>query len=165
MGSDDKKDDIDRELIRDLAALLTETDLSEIEIERDDFRVRVTRAIAPAHAAPAPVYQAAPAAVPASAEADRSAAGPSSTSAAGEAVRPAGAVPSPMVGTVYTAPEPGASPFVSVGDTVSEGQTLMIVEAMKHMNEVAAPRAGTIKTVLVEDGQAVEYGEPLLTIE
>ena len=155
----DKKPSIDKELIRDLAALLKETELSEIEVEQDGFRIRVTRG-----------GRAAPAA--ASAEAPReSAAAPDS---AGEAppqrsladpARHPGCVPSPMVGTVYRAPDPNAPPFVEVGDTVTAGQTILIVEAMKHMNEVGAPRAGKVVEIMVADGQPVEYGEPLMIIE
>lgn len=164
MANEKDKDQIDRELIRDLAALLTETDLTEIEIERDDYRVRVSRASAPANViAPTNVVQPAPPPTPVASEAPSSA--PAAAAAASDPARHAGAVPSPMVGTVYVSPEPDAAPFVSIGDTVKEGDTLMIVEAMKHMNEVAAPRSGTIAAILVEDGQPIEYGEPLLIIE
>ena len=155
-----KKTTIDKDLIRDLAALLKEVDLAEIEVEQDDFRIRVARSTAGAPAAhvavsagPAPAVPAQPAA------ADASAQGP-----ADPAQHP-GAVPSPMVGTVYLSPEPGARAFIQVGETVSAGQTVLIVEAMKHMNEVAAPRGGTVKEIFVEDGQPVEFGEPLMIIE
>ncbi len=140
----------DDDLIRRLAALLQETGLSEIEYEAEGQRIRVGRgggtvaagpAAAPAPAAPAP--GAAPSA---------------------EAV-PAGAVISPMVGTVYLAAEPGASPLVKVGDKVTEGQTLLIIEAMKVMNPLASPSAGTVTRILVSDGQPVEFGEPLLIVE
>ncbi len=158
----DKKHGIDKELIRDLAELLTETDLSEIEVEQNDFRIRVTRATPAAFAqvaAQQPVQAVATPPAPAA---------PPQTAAPGgdsdQSSHP-GAVKSPMVGTVYLAPEPDAKPFVDVGDVVSAGQTLMIVEAMKHMNEVPAPKAGTVSAVLVTDGQPVEYGEVLIVIE
>lgn len=157
----DKKHGIDKELIRELAELLAETDLSEIEVEQNDFRIRVTRAvptaITPVAAAPA---------VPAPAHAPLPA--PQEAAASVAEIDPSnhpGAVKSPMVGTAYLAPEPGAKPFVDVGDTVTAGQTLMIVEAMKHMNEVPAPGSGTITAILVTDGQPVEYGEVLILIE
>jgi len=147
---------IDPEVIRQLAALLDETNLSEIEWEEDDQRVRVSRGSAAAHivtppAAPVPLAPPTPAPAP-SAEAKPATDHP-------------GAVKSPMVGTVYLAPEPGAKPFVSVGDTVSKGQTLLIVEAMKTMNPIAAPASGTVSQVLVDDSTPVEYGEPLVIIE
>lgn len=152
-----KKSSIDQELIRNLASLLTETDLTEIEIEQDDFRIRVARNISaqPVHVStPAPVA-AAPAAAPAA----------ETTSEKADPAKHPGAVPSPMVGTAYFSPAPGAKPFVQVGDKVAGGQTVMIVEAMKTMNQIPAPRAGTISAILVEDGQPVEYGEPLMIIE
>ncbi len=158
----DKKPAIDKELIRELAALLKETELSEIEFERDDFRIRVSRGMA---SAPSIVVH----------EPQRHIAQGAASGSAGESgaksgsladpTRHPGCVPSPMVGTVYRSPEPGASPFVEVGDTVSAGQTILIVEAMKHMNEVAAPRAGRVVEILVTDGQPVEYGEPLMIVE
>jgi acetyl-CoA carboxylase biotin carboxyl carrier protein len=152
-----KKPNIDKDLIRELAALLKETELSEIEIEHDDFRIRVSRHAAPVQAtyaeAPKPTEQPVPVAV---AEPPRSLADPA---------RHPGCVPSPMVGTVYRATEPKAKPFVEVGDEVRAGQTILIVEAMKHMNEVAAPRAGRVVAILVEDSQPVEYGQPLMIIE
>lgn len=153
-----KKPDIDRELIRDLASLLKETDLSEIEIEQDNFRIRVSRLAASAtHVTYAePPAQAAPTPAPSPAEPPKSLADPA---------RHPGCVPSPMVGTVYRAPDPKAKPFVEVGDEVRAGQTILIVEAMKHMNEVAAPRAGKVVAILVEDGQPVEYGQPLMIVE
>ena len=146
------KKSIDQQLIRELAALLKETDLSEIEIETDDLKLRVARQMA----------QAVSVAVPSSAPAAPAAAG---APAAGGGDVPAGSVTSPMVGTTYLSPEPGAAPFVQVGASVSKGQTLMIVEAMKTMNNIPAPRAGTVTKVLVEDGQPVEFGEPLMIIE
>jgi len=147
-----KKRQFDPSVIRELAELLEETGLTEIEIEQDDMRVRVSRAAASAAAtvaAPAPV---APVAVEPVAD-------------AGSGGAPEGAVGSPMVGTAYRAPEPGATPFVNVGDMVREGQTCMIVEAMKTMNQIPAPRAGKVTAILVEDGQPVEFGEPLFVIE
>ncbi|MCG6857004.1 MAG: acetyl-CoA carboxylase biotin carboxyl carrier protein [Salaquimonas sp.] len=146
---------IDQELIRDLAALLKETDLSEIEVEQDDFRVRVVR-----HIQPQPIQVAAPsAAVKAPVAEDEKPA-----QAADPSKHP-GAVTSPMVGTAYHSPAPDAKPFVTVGDAIKSGQTVMIVEAMKTMNQIPAPNSGTVTAILVEDGQPVEYGEPLLIIE
>jgi len=152
-----KKNTIDQEMIRDLAELLKETELSEIEVEQDDLRIRIAR-----YAAPRSVEVAAPVAAPAPV-ASQPAAAPSAAPAADES-HP-GAVTSPMVGTAYHSPAPGADPFVKVGDTVKAGQTVMIVEAMKTMNQIAADRAGTVTRILVEDSQPVEYGEPLLIIE
>ncbi len=145
---------IDQKLIRDLADILNETNLSEIEIEQGELRVRVSRQnmMAPVQAyAPAPMAMAAPAASAASA--------PAATSDSKNAV------PSPMVGTVYMAPSPDARPFIEVGQSVKEGQTLLIIEAMKTMNQIAAPRAGKVTAILVQDSQPVEYGEPLVVIE
>lgn len=138
--------------VRELAGLLDETGLTEIEVEQNGVRLRVSRAVTTVvghagGAAPAPVAASAAAATP---EAPK---GP-----------PAGAVPSPMVGTVYVSPEPGKPPFVKVGDTVKEGATLLIVEAMKTMNPILAPRSGTIKEVCVSDAQPVEFGQTLLVI-
>ncbi len=141
----------EHELIRELAELLNDTGLSEIEIERAGLKVRVARHLTVAAVA------AAPAALSAAASA-----------AAARPVEPAshpGAVKSPMVGTAYRAPEPGAPPFVEVGTRVSEGQTILIIEAMKTMNHIPAPRGGTVTQVLVESGQPVEFGEPLVIIE
>lgn len=149
----DKSKSVDKVLIRDLANLLTETGLTEIEIEHKDMRVRVARG---AVAAPA----AAAAHPPAGTARD------ASPAAGNEALaNHPGTVVSPMVGTAYRAPEPGAPPFVEVGATVSEGQTVMIVEAMKTMNHIPSPRSGTVTSILVEDGQPVEFGEPLVVIE
>jgi acetyl-CoA carboxylase biotin carboxyl carrier protein len=146
---------VDQDLIRQLADLLKETDLSEIEVETDDLKVRVarqaTQVMSVAAPAAAPIAAAAPAA-----------AGPSG---GGDTAAHPGAVPSPMVGTAYTAAEPGAAPFVSVGSQVTQGQTVLIIEAMKTMNQIPAPKSGTVKEILVEDGQPVEFGEPLLIIE
>ncbi len=148
----DKKPIVDQSLIRELAALLNETGLTEIEIERDSTRIRVARS-----AAPAVIH--APMSAPATALAKVEAAAPT------DLASHAGAVVSPMVGTAFRSPEPGAKPYVEVGDKVREGQTLLIVEAMKTMNQIPAPRAGTVLNIMVEDGQPVEYGEPLMIIE
>ena len=140
---------IDADAIRELSQLLSETGLTEIEIERDGARLRVSRAAVAAVAAssaPAASAGAASAAAPA-------ASGPHP-----------GAVPSPMVGTVYLSPEPGKPPFVKAGQTVREGDTLFIVEAMKTMNAIAAPRGGTVLEISVSDGQPVEFGQTLLVI-
>ena len=153
----DKKHGIDKDLIRGLAELLTETDLSEIEVEQDDFRIRVTRA------APA-IYTQAAAPQPASAVSATAPEAPKPPAEEDPSRHP-GAVKSPMVGTAYLAPEPDAKPFVDVGSTVTAGQTLMIIEAMKHMNEVPAAKSGTVSAILVSDGQPVEFGEVLIIIE
>jgi acetyl-CoA carboxylase biotin carboxyl carrier protein len=150
----------DSALIRELALLLDETSLTEIEIERAGLRVRVARNISIAAGIPAGL--AAMAAAPAAAAAVASAA---SAAIGTDFSKHPGVVPSPMVGTAYWAPEPGAKPFVDVGSKVSVGQTLMIIEAMKTMNQIPSPRAGTVTQILVEDGQPVEYGEPLVIIE
>ncbi len=148
----------DDALIRRLAALLKETGLSEIEYEAEGRRIRVGRGGGPVAAAPAePAPVAASAAGPAPGA-------PLSTPLDAEAV-PAGAVTSPMVGTVYLAAEPGAPSLVKVGDNVTEGQTLLIIEAMKVMNPLASPHAGTVTQILVSDGQPVEFGEPLLIVD
>jgi acetyl-CoA carboxylase biotin carboxyl carrier protein len=145
----------ERELIRELATLLDETNLTEIEVEREGLRVRVARnvtvtAAAPMYAAnPGPGH--APAAAAAAPIADLS--------------KHPGIVPSPMVGTAYIASEPGARPFVDVGSKVAAGDTLLIIEAMKTMNQIPAPRGGTVTQILFEDGQPVEFGEPLMIIE
>jgi acetyl-CoA carboxylase biotin carboxyl carrier protein len=149
-----KKSGIDQQLIRDLAAILDETSLTEIEVEQDDLRIRVSRQSAQVQAVAAPVaYQPAPAAT----------AAPSSAAAPVDTSR--NAVPSPMVGTAYAAPGPDAKPFIELGQSVREGQTLLIIEAMKTMNQIPAPRAGTVTAILFKDGQPVEYGEPLVVIE
>jgi acetyl-CoA carboxylase biotin carboxyl carrier protein len=153
-------DPIDARLVRRLADILTETGLSEIEVEHGGLKIRVAKQLA---AAPAQVSYAAPAA-PAPAPAAATAA-PAAAAEAVPAARAAGdAVKSPMVGSVYLQPEPGAEPFVKVGDTVTAGQTLMIIEAMKTMNPIPAPKAGRVVEILVEDGQPVEFGEPLAVI-
>jgi len=144
---------VDHDLIRELTELLEENGLTEIEIEQDGMRVRVARgSVAPAPGA----TRVAPAAVQAMTE---------SSPAPLDASKHPGTVASPMVGTAYAAPEPGAKPFIEVGAKVKAGDTLLIVEAMKTMNQVPAPRAGTVIQILFEDGQPVEFGQPLVIIE
>ncbi len=140
---------VDRDLIHELTKLLDETGLTEIEIEQDGQRVRVARNATPAPATPRAV--AAPVPQPVAAPLD-------------PAKHP-GVVNSPMVGTAYAAPEPGAKPFIEIGSQVKAGDTLLVVEAMKTMNQIPAPRAGTVIQILFEDGQPVEFGEPLVIIE
>jgi acetyl-CoA carboxylase biotin carboxyl carrier protein len=152
---------IDTALVRELAELLNETGLTEIEVEDDDRKIRVSRG---AVAAAAPVYAAAPAPAAAAAPAPAAAA-----PAPAEPAAPAGpdlknAVKSPMVGTCYLTPEPGAAAFVSVGSAVKEGDTLLIVEAMKVMNPITAPRAGTVTAILIDNAQPVEFDQPLVVI-
>ena len=146
----------DSALIRELALLLDETSLTEIEIERAGLRVRVARNISIAASMPASYQPGVSASAAAAA-----AAAPATTDLA----KHPGVVPSPMVGTAYLSPEPGAKPFIEVGTKVSAGQTLLIIEAMKTMNQIPSPRAGTVTQILVEDGQPVEFGEPLVIIE
>lgn len=146
-----KSSSVDEDVIRDLADLLNETGLTEIEIEHKDLRVRVARGSIMT-SAPAPV--AAPIASP-----------PTAAGGDNQLASHPGTVISPMVGTIYRAPEPGAANFVDVGAKVTEGQTVMIVEAMKTMNHIPSLRSGTVTQILVEDGQPVEFGEPLLVIE
>jgi acetyl-CoA carboxylase biotin carboxyl carrier protein len=156
------RDALDKGLIRDLAQLLNETGLTEIEIEKDDLKVRVARHVA----APAPYAIGAPAAVALAPS------GPAGSPAA-SAAPPAGADPashpgcvkSPMVGTAYRSPEPGSAAFIDIGTRVTQGQTLLIIEAMKTMNHIPAPRSGVVKEILIENGQPVEFGEPLVIIE
>jgi acetyl-CoA carboxylase biotin carboxyl carrier protein len=147
----------DGALIRELALLLDETSLTEIEIERAGLRVRVARNITVTASMPAS-YQPA-------ASAHAAAAANVTPAAIADLAKHPGAVPSPMVGTAYLSPEPGAKPFIEVGTKVSVGQTLLIIEAMKTMNQIPSPRAGTVTQILVEDGQPVEFGEPLVIIE
>ena len=144
------KFEVDADLVRQLADLLEETGLNEIELGDGDHRVRIARGAAAGvvHAAPTP----APSEVP-----------PAATPPTGDAA-PAGAVASPMVGTVFSAPEPGAPDFVSVGARVEEGDTLLIIEAMKVMNPIRAPRGGTVSRIMVENGSPVEFGETLLVL-
>ena len=146
----------DSALIRELALLLDETSLTEIEIERAGLRVRVARNVSIAASMPAN-FQQAPSGSAATA-------GVTTADIADLAKHP-GVVPSPMVGTAYWASEPGAKPFIEVGSRVSVGQTLLIIEAMKTMNQIPSTRAGTVTQILVEDGQPVEFGEPLVIIE
>ena len=155
--STDKISSDDSALIRELALLLDETSLTEIEIERAGRRVRVARNVSIAAAVPAAIPMAAAAVAGASVAA--------AAAAAADLSKHPGVVPSPMVGTAYWAPEPGAKPFIEVGSKVSAGQTLLIIEAMKTMNQIPSPRAGTVTQILVEDGQPVEFGEPLVIIE
>lgn len=153
----EKKAAFDKELVGDLAKILNETDLTEIEVEQGDMRIRVSREPAQqivsqqVAAAPAPVAAAAPIASPSAEAAQR----PSS----------ANDVHSPMVGTAYMSPSPDAAAFVEVGAKVAEGETLMIIEAMKTMNQIPSTRSGTVTAILVNDGEPVEFGQPLVTIE
>ncbi|MCA0902619.1 acetyl-CoA carboxylase biotin carboxyl carrier protein [Qipengyuania aquimaris] len=150
---------VDTSLVRELAEMLGDTGLTEIEVEDGDRKIRVSRGGGVAMAAPAPM-----AAAPAPA-----ASAPAPAPAPGNDPAPAdadvaGALKSPMVGTVYLAPEPGAADFVKVGDSVKEGQTLLIVEAMKVMNPIAADKSGTVKAILVENAQPVEFDQPLVVV-
>ncbi|MCA0257430.1 MAG: acetyl-CoA carboxylase biotin carboxyl carrier protein [Proteobacteria bacterium] len=154
----DKKSGIDQELIRNLANILRDTDLSEIEVEQDELRIRVSRNVVVAPAAPVYAPVAAPVAAPAPVAA-------APVAAAVSAKDNKNAVTSPMVGTAYLAPAPGARDFIEVGAQVKEGQTLLIVEAMKTMNQIPAPRSGKVTAILVENAQPVEFGEPLVIIE
>ena len=160
-----KSHESDVAFIKALAELLNENDLTELSVKReygedDTLNVRVSRrgevVTTQMSAPPAPAYAAAPAAAPAASAPSEPAEDPASHP---------GAVTSPMVGTVYMQAEPGAPPFVSVGQQVAEGDTLLIIEAMKTMNHIPAPRAGTVMRILIEDGAAVEYGAPLMIIE
>jgi len=153
----DGPDPIDTRLVRRLAGILNDTGLSEIEVERGDLKIRVCRTLV---AAPVAMQTFAPA--PVAAPAPAPAAAPEFT---GEALPPGEVIKSPMVGTVYLQPQPGANPFIKVGDKVTQGQTLMIIEAMKTMNPIPAPKAGVVRAILAEDGQPVEFGEPLAVIE
>ena len=148
----------EQDLIRELAKLLDETNLSEIEVEREGLRVRVARQSvthvlsggSAAHVPHIPVSAPAPAAIPV---------------AVIDPGKHPGVVSSPMVGTGYRSAEPGAKPFIDIGSVVKAGDTLLIIEAMKTMNQIPAPRAGTVTQILFEDGQPVEYGEPLVIVE
>lgn len=155
-------DPIDARLVRKLADILTETGLSEIEVEHGGLKIRVAKQLAAVHhvTAHAPVAHAAPAAAaPAPVAVEAAPAAAPAARAKGDEVK------SPMVGTVFLQPQPGADPFVKVGDTVTAGQTLFIVEAMKTMNPIPAPKGGKVVEILVADGQPVEFGEPLAIIE
>ena len=143
---------IDHEAIRELAKLLDETGLTEIAVERDGVSIRVARHSGGGHVRARAAELAAPTAV-------------TSAPLSSDPAQHPGLVASPMVGTAYLAPEPGARPFVEVGTAVKTGEPLMIIEAMKTMNQIPAPRAGTVIQILVEDGQPVEYGQPLMIIE
>ncbi|MBY5457295.1 acetyl-CoA carboxylase biotin carboxyl carrier protein [Rhizobium leguminosarum] len=154
----EKKSGIDQALIRDLANILNETDLTEIEVEQDDLRIRVSRA-------GTPQYVQAPIAAPGYAAPAAAAAATAAAPAAAPGRNPANVVNAPMVGTVYMAPAPGARPFIEVGATVKEGQTLIIIEAMKTMNQIPSPKSGKITEILVDDGHPVEYGQALVVIE
>jgi acetyl-CoA carboxylase biotin carboxyl carrier protein len=145
----------DSALIRELALLLDETSLTEIEIERAGLRLRVARNISVAASVPANF-------MPAAAAPTAATAAPADAT---DFAKHPGAVHSPMVGTAYWASEPGAKPFIDVGSKVSIGQTLLIIEAMKTMNQIPSTRAGTVTQILIEDGQPVEFGEPLVIIE
>nr|WP_279479546.1 acetyl-CoA carboxylase biotin carboxyl carrier protein [Aureimonas sp. SK2] len=157
----EKDSTVDRSLVRELADILNDTDLTEIEIEQGDLRIRVSRqkeyVAATGYSygapAPAPMPAAAPQAPAAAPAAPAASSGPE-----------VGSVPSPMVGTVYLASAPGAKQFIEIGQTVNEGDTLLIIEAMKTMNQIPAPRSGTIKRICVDNGQPVEYGEALVVI-
>ncbi len=156
--------DTDVAFISALAELLNKNDLTELSVKReygedDSLEVRVVKQsnVMTVSAAPAPMHYAAPAAAPVAAS--------SAPATPEDPAQHPGAVTSPMVGTVYLAAEPGATPFVTVGAQVTEGQTVLIIEAMKTMNHIPAPRAGTVKRILVEDGHPVEYGAPLMIIE
>ncbi len=156
----------DVEFIQALAAILAENDLTELQVKRDygendTLNVRVSKGGTVAAAAPVP----APAPAPAAAAPAAPVAPVAPSEASGDPAAHPGAITSPMVGTVYLSPEPGADAFVKTGDKVTEGQTLLIVEAMKTMNHIPAPKAGTVKRILVEDGGPVEFGAPLMIVE
>jgi len=147
------REKFDAEAIRQLAAILTETGLTEIEVSTGEHRIRVARAHAPvasSFAAPAP---AAPPATPVAAPPEV------------KLENHPGAVLSPMVGVAYLSPEPGATPYITIGQTVTEGQTVLLIEAMKTFNQIKAPQAGTVTRILIASGTPVEYGEPLLILE
>lgn len=150
----------DAETVGKVADLMEEKGLVEVEIEHGDYSIRLSRGVAASQlavpAAPAPVAAAPAAAAPAAAP---------EAPAAGDMENHPGAVKSPMVGTAYLSPQPGAAAFANVGDKVQEGQTLLIIEAMKVMNQIPAPKSGTVKAILVEDGEPVEFGQALVIIE
>lgn len=158
----DSKGSAEREMIRELAELLNETGLSEIEIEKSGLRIRVARQLT-VSAVAAPVT-ALPAAAAAAAAA-QAAVAPAAIDATTDFSKHPGAVKSPMVGTAYRAAEPGTAPFIEIGKRVGAGDTLLIIEAMKTMNQIPAPKAGTISAILFENGQPVEFGEPLVIID
>jgi len=148
-----KKSDVDQQLIRDLAGILHDTNLTEIEVELGDLKIRVSRGGTAVQAYAAPMQ------LGAAPQAAAAVAAPVNADPAKNAVV------SPMVGTAYLSPSPGSKPFIEVGQTIKEGQTLLIIEAMKTMNQIPSPRSGTIKAILFEDAQPVEYGEPLVVVE
>lgn len=150
----DKRPGIDKRLIRDLADILNQSNLTEIEVDHEDIRIRLSRAVA---AAPMQAYAPMPVAVPAVAA--------PAVAAASAAPSNANAQKSPMVGTAYRAPAPGAASFCEIGDSVKEGQTILIIEAMKTMNQIAAAKTGKVAAILVESGDPVEFGQPLIVIE
>ena len=150
----------DPDLVREIANLIAETDLTEIEVEKGDLRIRVARTVSVVAAAPAPAVAASPVTAPVVA-----AAVPAAAAAGAAPARHPDALTSPMVGTAYLRPAPGAKVFVDVGSKVAAGDKLLLIEAMKTFNDIVAPRAGTVTAIYVEDGQPVEYGEPLLVIE
>jgi acetyl-CoA carboxylase biotin carboxyl carrier protein len=154
--SEKKSQAIDPDLVRELAAIINESGLSEIEVEHGELRLRIARTLVAA--APAAATHVVHAAAPV-------AAAPAAPAPAADAAAHPGMVPSPMVGTAYLSPEPGAAAFIKVGDSVTAGQTMLVVEAMKTFNPIPAPRAGKITAILVSDAQPVEYGEPLVIIE
>jgi len=159
-ASKDASNGIDTRLVRKLADILADTGLTEIEVEQGDLKIRVAREVTVA--APQMTYAAAPLAAP---QAPVAPAAVVIAPAAAEEPQRGEIVKSPMVGTVYLQPQPGSPSFIKVGDQVSAGQTLLIVEAMKTMNPIPAPNAGVVLQILVEDGQPVEFGEPLVIVE
>ncbi len=148
---------IDARLVRKLADILQETGLSEIEVEQGDLKIRVVRTLTAAG-------QAMPVAAPMAHAAPAAAAAPVAAAPVAKDVPQGDIVKSPMVGTVYLQAQPGADPFCKIGDTVTEGQTLLIVEAMKTMNPISAPRAGKVVDILIADGDPIEFGEPLVIL-
>jgi acetyl-CoA carboxylase biotin carboxyl carrier protein len=157
--SDGPSDPIDTRLVRRLAAILTQTGLSEIEVERGDLKIRVAREITAAPVAYAP------AAAPLAAAPVAAAASGDAAVTTNEALPPGEVIKSPMVGTVYLQAQPGQPAFIKVGDKVAQGQTLLIIEAMKTMNPIPAPKAGVVRAIMTADGEPVEFGEPLVVIE
>jgi acetyl-CoA carboxylase biotin carboxyl carrier protein len=155
-----KSNPFDTDSVRELANLLAETDLTEIEVQKGDLRVRVVRNLTLPVAAVAPA-----AAVPMAVAPEATADAASSAAARSDAQRKQNTVTSPMVGTAYRRPAPEARPFVEIGSAVKEGERILLIEAMKTFNEITAPRSGTVSEILVEDGQPVEFGEPLMVIE
>lgn len=156
---------IEPKLVRELAAILSETGLTEIEVEHGDLKLRLARSVTFAAPAPTPAHVAAPAPIAHPAPAPAAVPAPPAAAPAADHRSNPNAVLSPMVGTAYLSPEPGAPTFVKVGDTVNEGQTLLVVEAMKTFNPIPAPRAGKVKEILVGDAQPVEFGEALVILE